>query len=153
MVRYTESELSEAVANSKNIGQAIRYMTGSISGAKYATVKKYIDKWNICTAHFDVMDKHRKQAARVEMPLEQILVVDSPYLGRNQQIKKKLLAADMIDDVCSICNQGNEHNGFPLVLQLDHINGDNRDNRIENLRIVCPNCHTQTKTWGNKKRE
>lgn len=53
--------------------------------------------------------------------------------------------------MCEICGQGNIWNGHPLILQLDHINGNHNDNRLENLRIICPNCHTQTKTWGNKK--
>jgi 5-methylcytosine-specific restriction endonuclease McrA len=53
------------------------------------------------------------------------------------------------DSGCMICGLGRMWNKKPLTLQIDHINGDNRDNRIENLRLLCPNCHTQTETWGN----
>jgi HNH endonuclease len=50
---------------------------------------------------------------------------------------------------CSCCNIS-EWQGRPLTLQVDHVDGNNRNNRIENLRYLCPNCHTQTDTWGTK---
>ena len=52
-----------------------------------------------------------------------------------------------VKEECVLCGQNNSWNGMKLVLQLDHINGNNKDNRIENLRILCPNCHTQTETF------
>ena len=55
------------------------------------------------------------------------------------------------EDKCEICGCSNEWNGKPLILQLDHINGNHSDNRLENLRIVCPNCHSQTETFSNKR--
>jgi hypothetical protein len=48
---------------------------------------------------------------------------------------------------CEVCNI-TEHNNKPLTFQIDHVNGDRMDNRFENLKVICPNCHTQTKTWG-----
>ena len=62
-----------------------------------------------------------------------------------------MIAENLKQDICEICGQTNLWNGKPLVLQLDHINGNHYDNRLENLRIVCPNCHTQTDTFGSKR--
>jgi Zn finger protein HypA/HybF involved in hydrogenase expression len=53
-----------------------------------------------------------------------------------------------LEQKCKICNLRNKWNDIFLRLQIDHINGDVKDNRIENLRMICPNCHTQTSTWG-----
>lgn len=55
-------------------------------------------------------------------------------------------------DKCEICNQGNIWNGIPLVLQLDHIDGNSDNNKLDNLRLICPNCHTQTSTFASKGR-
>ena len=60
------------------------------------------------------------------------------------------MKAGVLKEICIECGQTNKHNGKKLVLQLDHINGDNNDYRIENLRILCPNCHSQTNTFAGK---
>lgn len=64
-----------------------------------------------------------------------------------QRLKAWLVAAGLLKDECVRCGIGPNWHGQPLVLQLDHENGDPLDNRLENLRILCPNCHSQTETW------
>lgn len=86
---------------------------------------------------------------RDKMPLKDILVENSTY--QSAKLKKRLVDEGIKQDRCEICGQGNTWNGKLLVLQLDHINGIHTDNRLENLRIVCPNCHTQTDTFCTRK--
>lgn len=67
-------------------------------------------------------------------------------------IRKRIIRDNLIDYKCSIC--GISHwNGKILSLELDHINGVNNDNRLENLRFLCPNCHSQTSTYGSKNKD
>jgi len=70
---------------------------------------------------------------------------------RNTDLKKRIISQNLFEYKCFNCGI-KEWNHKPISLQLDHINGVNNDNRIENLRFLCPNCHSQTDTWGNKKR-
>lgn len=67
-------------------------------------------------------------------------------------VKRAIIRDKVIPHECQECGNAGEYNGRPLTLQLDHINGVNNDNRIENLRFLCPNCHSQTDTFcgGNK---
>lgn len=70
---------------------------------------------------------------------------------KNSKIKTHLINNDIVKHVCSECNQPPIWNNKPLILQLDHINGNKYDNSIENLRLLCPNCHTQTDTFSCRK--
>jgi hypothetical protein len=87
-----------------------------------------------------------------EMTNEYILstyfVVDSPCSWAS--IKRMIKDRKLLPDNCSQCGIGPKWNGVPLVLQYDHINGVNTDQRLENLRSICPNCHTQTDTFGGR---
>lgn len=78
--------------------------------------------------------------------LEEILVEDSTYTSRDR-LKKRLISEGKLENLCAACGLAPEWNGQPLMLQLDHINGVSNDHRIENLRFLCPNCHTQTDTY------
>ena len=84
-----------------------------------------------------------------KIPLKDILVENSTY--QSSKLKKRLIEEGIKKEHCEICGQGNTWNDKLLVLQLDHINGIHTDNRLENLRIVCPNCHTQTDTFCTRK--
>lgn len=82
--------------------------------------------------------------------LESLLVEGQPT--HSNDLKKKLLDAGLLEYKCRECSIS-RWNGKPIVLQLDHINGNHDDNRIENLRLLCPNCHSQTETYCSKNRK
>ena len=84
------------------------------------------------------------------IPLSDILVAQSSYLN-GSSLKRRLFDSKLLKNECYLCGLSSLWNGKPLVLQLDHINGTHNDNRIENLRILCPNCHTQTSTFTGRK--
>ena len=83
--------------------------------------------------------------------LKTILVKNSTYTNRTA-LKKRLVDEKILPYRCAICGNEGEWNSYPLILQLDHINGINNDNRIENLRFLCPNCHSQTTTFSGRNR-
>jgi len=88
----------------------------------------------------------------IKIPTEKILVENSTYAS-NKNLKIRLIREGLKEYKCNICNLQNMWNNKPLILQLDHINGINNDNRIENLRFLCPNCHSQTDTFSGRHRK
>jgi len=68
------------------------------------------------------------------------------------RVRLKVLEEDLVEYVCAICANPGDWLGHPMVLRLDHINGDGRDHSIENLRFLCPNCDSQQPTYGHKNR-
>jgi hypothetical protein len=82
------------------------------------------------------------------MPIEELLVVGRRQTGRGH-LKRRLINAGLKDELCESCGIS-EWNGKPLSLELHHVNGDGHDNRLENLELLCANCHSQTETWGGR---
>jgi hypothetical protein len=86
----------------------------------------------------------------IKFPNEKLFVENS--LTARGVIKKRIINQKLIDYKCSICNIDPVWNGKPMPLILDHINGINNDNRLENLRFVCSNCDTQLDTYKSRNR-
>jgi hypothetical protein len=82
------------------------------------------------------------------IPLEKVMVENSSY--NRGHLKSRLLRDGLLKNECSICDQGPEWNGKPLVLILDHINGVNNDHRMDNLRIICRHCDSQLETFAGR---
>lgn len=148
----TDIELLKiAVANNISIASTIRELGLSVGGANYKMVKSRIKQYNIETSHW-LGQAHKRNKPGIspttKRPLLEILVEDSTYLSTTT-LKKRLLKEELLRYACSICLL-NEWLGKPLSLQLEHINGINDDNRIENLTLLCPNCHSQTATFAGR---
>ncbi len=145
--KIDKEELSNIVQNSKTFAEVMRKLGYTANrGNSYQPLKKYLRENNISFSHF--LGKSNGLAKNETFPLEKILVKDSIYTNMTR-LKLRILKSNLIEYKCAICGI-NEWLGKKIVLQLDHINGNNRDNRIENLRLLCPNCHSQTETYCGK---
>ena len=147
--KWEIKDLYNAVKKSYNITDVLRNLELCITGGNHKTVKKYIGELNIDTSHFDKNACRRRTAAKNARPLSDILIKNSTYKGR-YRLKKRLLKSGILNKICYECGQKPLWNNKLLVLQLDHVNGIKNDLRIENLRILCPNCHSQTDNFAGK---
>lgn len=121
-------------------------------GRNYATLRKRLVQWEIDTSHWltlsQLRGRHLRGKARSDrttIPLDQLLVQHSTYTN-TVRLKTRLLRQRLIHNKCYECGIV-EWCGRPIVLQLDHKNGINNDHRLHNLRLLCPNCHSQTDTY------
>jgi hypothetical protein len=148
-IRFTEAGLREVVASSRSCSEVLRKLGLRPAGGNHKTIYKYLARWEISTAHFDQDAIRREVLYRPPKPLTELLVEHSTY--HRGHLKRRLLAEGIKQPVCELCGQGDTWRGRRLALILDHINGVPDDNRLENLRIVCPNCAATFDTHCGRK--
>jgi HNH endonuclease len=120
------------------------------SGGSHFILRKYAAIWGISTEHFDPYARAR---TRPNTPLAEILVTGSTF--SRGHLKRRLLREGLKQPICELCGQGVLWRGRRMSLVLDHINGVRDDHRLENLRMLCPNCNAtlDTHCGRNKPRE
>lgn len=147
----SDTELQNVVKDSISYMDVCRRLGVSCPGRVYRKVRRKILNMKFGVDHFKPFDSASKRVYK-ERPLNQILVENSSY-GHNANLKRRLIKSGLLKNICHECQLGDTWNGKKLTLQMDHINGISNDNRITNLRILCPNCHTQTDTYSSKNRK
>ncbi|MET8530797.1 HNH endonuclease [Streptomyces sp. NPDC005065] len=145
-------ELASAVTASRGLAGVLRLLDLTNNGSARARVKRSIEFYDLSTAHFvgqahcrGTRSPHRRSATEILQRLES----GSPRT--NTPLLRRALDDLEVPHICAVCGVGDTWQGECLVLEIDHINGDRIDNRRENLRYLCPSCHSQTESFSNRR--
>ena len=145
--KLSEEEFSKIIKESSSCAVAMRVMGYSCTtGNSHVTVKRRIAELNLDISHW--ADNTKNAHIKNRLSTEEYFIADKQRNGTNT--RQRLIEDNLMEYKCSLCGNTGEWNGRKLVLQVDHINGDHCDNRLENLRFLCPNCHSQTDSFAGK---
>jgi HNH endonuclease len=148
--RWTREILEPAVAASTNMCDVLRYLGIEVVGGHHTNISRRVKAYGIDTSHF--VRPSRRGEKRGRRTPEALLIEQSPEKARRipgDRLKWALTVLG-VENRCSLCGAEPFWRGRPLPLEVDHMDGDWRNNRVENLRLLCPNCHSTTDTYRGR---
>lgn len=156
---WDEKEFKEAVKNSFRIREVLQKLGLQQAGGNYETIKWWINEYKIDTSHFVRTNpmKGKTYESSLKRDLETILVSNSKY--SSNRLKKRLIKDKVLEEKCASCNgvswgsRTTKNMIVKMPLELEHKNGNKFDNRLENLELLCPNCHSFTLTYGGRNKK
>jgi hypothetical protein len=144
---YTDEEFIDAINTSRSKRQALLALGLKAAGGNYKCLDLKVQELGLDTSHWKGKSWNKGLVHGPRRPVQDYLTENSTF--QSHKLRIKLFEQGLKEKVCESCGL-TEWLGKPISLELDHINGNNTDNRIENLRILCPNCHAQTETYRGK---
>lgn len=145
--KWSDTELVEAVKNSQSIAGVLRTLGLAYAGGSYTNIKNHIERLNLDTSHFTGQSWSRGTIQ--DRTLDQFLVEGSNNYIYSSHLRRMLIKESYFEEKCHNCNL-NLWMGKRIPLDLHHIDGNRYNNRLENLTILCKNCHALTENWGSK---
>jgi hypothetical protein len=143
-IEYGEADLRSAVSDARCLAEAIRRLGDEPTPTTYRRIRRGLRRHGVDTSHFSAQ---ARRGGRARRPLDQLLTRGSRTNGA--RLRHRLITEGRKAHVCEECG-ARRWFGQPIPLELEHVNGDRWDNRLENLRLLCPNCHALTPTYRGR---
>jgi len=139
---WNEKQLRKAVSKARSYRQILGFLNLKEAGGNYKQIKKYIKEYNINISNLKGRgwNKGISFPFKPKVPLEKILVKNSDF--QSYKLKNRLIHEGLKILHCEECGWGKKAENGRIPLELHHLNGDSRDHRFKNLKILCPNCHS-----------
>ncbi len=150
--KYTKELLEEAVASSLSMANVLRLLGIKQTGGSQSHITKMVKRYGISTEHFTGKGHNKGKTYNRTDHSKYLVMLDEGSNRPKAKDLRRAMIAEGLTQCCSSCTI-KEWNGQEIVLDIDHIDGNWLNNKIENLRFLCPNCHRQTETFGNKIRK
>ena len=150
--KYTKEILYDVVKTSFSVAEVVRKLNIKESGGNHSYISKKIKEYSLDITHFTGSTWNRGKVANNRKSADKVLTLNTINNRREKAWRlRRALIESGISYSCAICNIGPVWNNAELRLQVDHINQNFNDNRKENLRFLCPNCHSQTLGYSGRK--
>ncbi|WP_409057919.1 HNH endonuclease [Streptomyces sp. SYP-A7185] len=146
--RPSPEELRQAVSQSSSVAGALRMLGKTPTTRPYVLFRRWVDEEGLDTSHFLGQAHQRgKPGTKPRKAAADVLVKHDRRRRTRTVVLRRALREIGVPELCDGCGTPPLWNGKPMTLEIDHINGDWSDDRRENLRLLCPNCHAITSTW------
>ena len=151
--KYTPEALAEAAAAAQSTAGVMRLLGIRISGGSHAHISRQLKRFGVDTSHFTGGAHNKGRRGERRTTSAQLLTRLPAGSRRTPGTRLKWALRDIgVPEECEECGIGPRWRDRPLILHVDHISGDFLDNRPPNLRLLCPNCHSQTATYAGRNR-
>lgn len=150
---YSDDQIKDAVKSSRSIAEVLRKLGLRDLGGNYRTIKNHINRLGLDTSHFTGQlwskgkSKDKDSINSGAFSLEDIF--SNKVRVRSSSLKERLIKAGLKERQCEGCKR-TEWEGFPIPLELHHKDGNHNNNSLDNLQILCPNCHARTESYRGR---